>query len=133
MLHNGEKIKPLNCIFYCVWPVQVAIMTINFCFPEVLYMLASIFILYAASSILSFRYWSNSVWLIYFNRGTTYALKKLIIVFFLSLNSLLIKEQWKPLFTTKFFSVFDLEWILLIHAMTLSELSIYSAWIISFT
>ena len=87
MFHIGDKRKPLNCILYCGWPVQVAIMTINLFLSEGLDMLASIFLAYDAASILSFHSWSNEGWLIYFNRGTTYAPKLLIIVYLLSLNS----------------------------------------------
>ena len=83
MLHNGEKRKPLNCIFYFGWPVQFDITTINLFPPEGLYTLASIFISYTAPSIFSFHYWSNSGWLIYFNRDTTYAINILIILLFI--------------------------------------------------
>ena len=36
---------------------------------EGLYKLASIYFIYAAASILSFRYWNNAGWLIYFNKS----------------------------------------------------------------
>ena len=72
---------------------------------------------YAAASRLSFHYLRNTGWSISFNKGTTYALKMLIIILFLSLN----------------YSVFYVEAIVLIHVMTMSGLSVSSALIMSFT
>ena len=83
MFHSGKKRKPLNCLFYWCWPVIVTIMKIDL-FLEGSYRLASIFISYSAASKFIFHFWSNSGWLIYFIRGSTYALKMLIIISFLS-------------------------------------------------
>ena len=94
---------------------------------EVLDMLESIFLSYVAASRLSFHSWRNYGWLVSFNRNKTFALKMLIIIFFLSLNYLWILEEWKLLFATKFFSVFVVEVIVLIQVMNLSEFSISSA------
>ena len=57
---------------------------------EGLDMLASIFLSYAAASILSFHYWINAGWLIYFNRLSIYALNMLTIISLLALKSLWI-------------------------------------------
>ena len=131
MFHNGEKRRPLNCIFYCGWPVQVDITETNF-FTESLDTLASIFIFYTAASILSICSWNNAGYFVSFNSGTAYKLNMSILIPFiikLYLNIGIIKK----LFTTNLFSVFYVDGIFLMHVMTFSELSASSAWIICFT
>ena len=133
MFHNGDKRKPLNFIFHWGWEVQVAIMTINFFFIRSFSRVSINIFSYPAASRLSFHYWSNAVWLISFNRITSFALNMLIIVSFLSLNYVLIQKEFKLLFPTKFLSVFDEEVIVLIHVINLSESSVSSAWNFLFT
>ena len=51
---------------------------------ESLYTLASIFFSYTAVSVLIFYYWINEVWLISFNKGSTYVMKVLFVISSLS-------------------------------------------------
>ena len=80
-----------------------------FFFSEGLYRLDFILFSYYAASGLSFYYWSNAGWSISLIYVATFALKMVIISYFLLLNFLLVLEEWWFELTNKFSSLFEVE------------------------
>ena len=81
----ARKGNQLIVSFIEFWQYQLLSWRSIYFLDEGLYTLAYIFFSYAVASRLSFHSWINSGWLIWFNKGSTYVMKMLFIISYLSL------------------------------------------------